>query len=451
VRILHVSTHDIKGGAARASYRLHQGLQRLGHESTMLVGNRSSIDPAVTAFVSATDLVTRLRRRIRRNRIDQDFAVHRVSRPTDREPFHDDRSVHTTDLLEHVPPYDVITLQWVAGFVDYQAFFSARQLDGIPVVWQLHDMNILTGGCHYDEGCGRYRTQCGACPQLGSTDPEDLSRQIWKRKQAVFGALEAKQLHLVAPSHWMLELVNESPLLSRFPATLIPYGVDVEEFVPRDRRFAREVLGIPQRAQVVMFVSDNLTNRRKGGFFLSSALSGLPEAHNLFLISVGRGNPPDTGAIPCLHMGYVTDNRWLSIIYSAADLFVIPSLQDNLPNTVLESMACGTPVVGFDVGGIPDMVRPGRTGYLVPVEDSVALHHAMTQLLNAPRVLRQMGDECRKVAMEEYSYELSAARHAALYESLVCQAPRGAEGCFPSGADGDSSEIPVVDQFSLRN
>jgi glycosyltransferase involved in cell wall biosynthesis len=267
----------------------------------------------------------------------------------------------------------------------------------------------------------------------------------------VFGALEAKQLHLVAPSRWMLELVKESPLLSRFPATLIPYGVDVEEFVPRDRRFAREVLGIPQGAQVVMFVSDNLTNRRKGGSFLSSALSGLPQAHNLFLISVGSGNPPDTGAIPCLHMGYVTDNRFLSMIYSAADLFVIPSLQDNLPNTVLESMACGTPVVGFDVGGIPDMVRPGRTGQLVPVGDSVALGHAMTQLLNAPSVLRQMGDECRKVAMEEYSYELSAARHTALYESLVCQAPRGAEGCFPSGSDGDSSEIPAVDQFSLRN
>jgi glycosyltransferase involved in cell wall biosynthesis len=423
----------------------------MGHESTMLVDSRSSIDSAVTAFVPARDLVTRLRRRVRRNRIDQDFAVHGASRPTGLEPFHDDRSVHTTDLLEHVPPYDVITLQWVAGFLDYQAFFGARRLEGTPVVWQLHDMNILTGGCHYDEDCGRYRNQCGACPQLGSTDPEDLSRQIWKRKQAVFGTLEANQLHFVAPSRWMLELVKESPLLSRFPATLIPYGIDVEEFVPQDRRFAREVLGIPQGAQVVMFVSDNLTNRRKGGFYLSSALSGLPRAHNLFLISVGSGNPPDTGAIPCLHMGYVTDNRWLSMIYSAADLFVIPSLQDNLPNTVLESMACGTPVLGFDVGGIPDMVRPGRTGHLVTVGDSVALHHAMTQLLNAPSVLRQMGDECRKVAMEEYSYELSAARHAALYESLVCQAPRGVEGYFPSGSDGDSSEIPAEDQFSLRN
>lgn len=426
-------------------------MQRLGHESTMLVGTRHSNDSAVTAFVPARDLMTRLRRRVRRNRIDQDFAAHGASRPTGLEPFGDDRSMHAIDLMKHAPPCDVITLQWVAGFIDYQAFFSARQLEGTPVVWQLHDMNILTGGCHYDEECGRHRTQCGACPQLGSTDPEDLSRQIWKRKQAVFGALEAKQLHIVAPSRWMLELVKESPLLSRFPATLIPYGVDVEEFAPRDRRFAREMLDIPQGAQVVMFVSDNLTNRRKGGSYLSSALSELPQAHNLFLISVGSGNPPDTGAIPCLHMGYVTDNRWLSMIYSAADLFVIPSMQDNLPNTVLESMACGTPVVGFDVGGIPDMVRPGRTGHLVPVGDSVALHHAMTQLLNAPSVLRQMGDECRKVAMEEYSYESSALRHATLYESLVRQAPRGMEGCFPSSADGDSSEIPAVDQSSLRD
>lgn len=451
MRILHVSTHDIKGGAARASYRLHTAMQRLGHESTMLVGTRHSNDSAVTAFVPASDLVTRLRRRVRRHQIHQDFAAYRTTRPTGLEPFHDDRSVHAFDLMKHLPPCEVIALQWVAGFVDYQAFFSSRRLQGTPVVWLLHDMNTLTGGCHYDDDCGQHRTQCGACPQLGSTDPEDLSRQVWKRKQAVFEALDAKRLHIVVPSRWMLELVKDSPLLSKFPAALIPYGVDVEEFFPRDRRFAREMLGIPQGAQVVMFVSDNLMNRRKGGSFLSSALSGLPQTHNFFLISVGSGNPPDTGAIPCLHMGYVTDNRWLSLIYSAADLFVIPSVQDNLPNTVLESMACGTPVVGFDVGGIPDMVRPGRTGHLVPVGDSVALRHAMTQLLNAPKVRRQMGDECRKVAMEEYSYELLARRHAALYESLSCQAPLGVEGCFPSGSDGDSSEISAVDQASLRN
>src|SRR5205085_2749672 len=211
------------------------------------------------------------------------------------------------------------------------------------------------------------------------------------------------RLHIVAPSRWMLELVNTSPLLSKFSATLIPNGIDVEEFAPRDRRFAQEVLRLPEAAQVVMFVSDDLTNLRKGSSFLSEALAGMAQNRNLFLVSVGRGKPPETGSIPCLHMGFVENNRCLSMIYSAADLFVIPSLQDNLPNTVLESMACGTPVVGFDVGGIQDLVQSGRTGQLVPARDSIALRDAMTQLLNAPSTCRMMGAECRKVAVKEYS------------------------------------------------
>jgi glycosyltransferase involved in cell wall biosynthesis len=167
-----------------------------------------------------------------------------------------------------------------------------------------------------------------------------------------------------------------------------------------------------------MFISDHLTNWRKGFSVLSEALSGLTEAHHLFLLSVGKEDPQGTGSIPGMHMEEVRNDRWLSVAYSAADLFVIPSIQENLPNTVLESLACGTPVVGFDVGGIPDMVRPGRTGQLVPVGDAVALRQAMTHLLHAPSLCRQMGAECRRMVMEEYSNALLATRYAALYKSL---------------------------------
>ena len=417
MKILHLGKNDIIGGAARASFRVHWALRKQGYDSTVLVAHRHSNDPTVTAVVPSMDFLARLRRRWRRRQILGDFARYHATRPTGTEPFSDDRSVHAFDLVKQLPPCDVINLHWVAGFVDYHAFFSALP-PRTSVVWLMHDMNVMTGGCHYDDDCGRYVSGCGACPQLGSTDPEDLSRQIWKRKQDVFGALEANRLHIVAPSRWMLELVKSSPLLSRFPVTLIPNGIDLEEFAPRDRGVAREVLGIPQGAQVVMFVSDNLTNRRKGFSLLTAALSGLMQIHNLFLLSVGKGEPPVTDPIPCKHIGQVWDDRWLSLIYSAADLFVIPSLHDNLPNTVLESMACGTPVVGFDVGGIPDMVRSGTTGQLVPVGDSVALGHAITRLLNAPSTCRQMAAECRKMVTEEYSYELVARRYAALYESF---------------------------------
>jgi glycosyltransferase involved in cell wall biosynthesis len=416
MRILHLSTHDIRGAAARAAFRLHTALRRAGHDSTMLVAHRDSRDPTVTRLMRSMDPVTRLRRRWRERELLREFARYQATRPTGLEPFSDDRTQHALDLVRQIPPCDVLHLHWVAGFVDYQAFFSMLP-ERTRVVWLLHDMNAMTGGCHYDNDCGRYVSGCGACPQLGSTDPEDLSRQIWKRKEGVFGALEANQLHLVAPSRWMLQLVKGSPLLSKFSATLIPYGVDVEEFAPRDRRFAREILGIPQGAQVVMFVSDHLTNWRKGFSVLLEALSGLTQAHHLFLLSVGKEDPRGTGPIPGMHMGEVRSDRWLSVVYSAADLFVLPSVQNNLPNTVLESLACGTPVVGFDVGGVPDMVRPGRTGQLVPVGDAVALRQTVTHLLNAPSLCRQMGAECRRIVMEEYSNELLATRYAALYES----------------------------------
>ena len=286
MKIIHLSTHDNSGGAARSTFRVHTALRRGGYDSTMLVANRHSDDPSVTAIVPSMDFFPRLRRRLRRRQIFREFMGYQATRPEGYEPFSVDRSVLAFDLVRQLPLCDVINLHWVAGFVDIQAFFSTLP-QRTAVVWELHDMNAITGGCHYDEDCGKHISGCGACPQLGSTDPEDLSRQVWKRKQGALGALDVNRLHIVAPSRWMLELVKNSPLLSRFPVTLIPYGVDLEEFAPRDRRFAREVLGIPQDAQVVMFVSDDLTNRRKGFSFLSAAMSGQLQVPNLFLLSVG--------------------------------------------------------------------------------------------------------------------------------------------------------------------
>jgi glycosyltransferase involved in cell wall biosynthesis len=140
---------------------------------------------------------------------------------------------------------------------------------------------------------------------------------------------------------------------------------------------------------------------------------------DLFLVSVGTGQPPMTGCIPCLHLGHVNNDRWLSLIYSAADVFVIPSLQDNLPNTVLESMACGTPVIGFAVGGISDMIRDGRTGLLVPPQDVAGLRNAMVRLIRDSSARVSMSEESRRIAVDEYSRELQVQRYSELYKSLV--------------------------------
>lgn len=420
MRIVHLSTYDTKGGAALAAYRLHKRLQVLGQDSSMLVAERLSQDRSVVEFSPSQALPDRIRRRWRRRTLDRDHALYRATRPAGVELFSDDRSRYGADLVSQLPSCDVINLHWVAEFLDYGTFFptvAART----PLVWRLADMVPLTGGCHYDEGCGRFLQQCGACPQLGSKEQRDLSAAIWQRKHEAFARTPTNRLHIVALCRWMHDFVKNSPLLSRFPSSLIPNGVDVDGFAPRERSFAREVLGIPQHAQVVMFVSEYVSSRRKGFGMLLDALSGDRLCPDLFLVSVGKEAPPVAGAVPTLHMGYVDNDRWLSMIYSAADVFVIPSMQDNLPNTVLESIACGTPVIGFEAGGIPDMVRPGETGVLVPAGDVVGLRAAIRTLLVEMDGTQRaaLRERCRKTALADYSRDLQVRRYLDLYGALV--------------------------------
>lgn len=417
MRIVHVSTHDTRGGAARATYRLHKGLQRLGYESVMYVSHRSSQDPSVTEYVPPTHVAASLRRFVRSRWIHRSLARYQASSSNRFEVFTDDRNHHGAGPAKQLPKCDVLNLHWIAGFVDYRAFFAAVPRH-LPIVWRLADMNPFTGGCHFDAGCGRFIEACGYCPQLASTSAEDLSRKVWKRKHDAFRKCIQGRLHIVTLTAWMTKQVRRSSLLSDCPVTQIPNGLDLTEFAPRDKCLVRDVLGIPREAKVVLFVAESTTNPRKGFSLLVQALNELASMDNLLLLSVGRHEPDLGGSIPHVHLGPI-EYRWLYQAYNAADLFVMPSLQDNLPNTVLESMACGTPVVGFEVGGVPDMVRQDATGMLAPAGDVAGLKSAIASLLlNAPK-RAEMSEMCRQVACAEYSLELQARRYGNLYESLV--------------------------------
>ncbi len=419
LRILQVSAFDASGGAARSAYRLHQGLNDRGHECRMLVARRDTSAPTVRTQTAPPDLASRMRRRVRRFIIKRDAAAYRDTRPNWPEKFTDDRSWHDWERDPGLTGFDVINLQWVSGLVDYRRFFSAVP-EGVPVVWTLRDMNTFTGGCHYDAGCDRFTERCGACPQLGSHDDGDLSRSVWNRKEALFSTLGRERLHIVTPSAWMAGEVGRSSLLGeRFAVSVIPNGVNTDEFAPRDRAAARAALGIPPASEVVLFVAYSVAPRRKGFSLLVDALRELSDRSNLFAVSVGAGTPDVDIPVPALHLGKITQNRLLSLAYSAADLYVIPSLQDNLPSTVLESMACGTPVVGFDVGGVPEMVRPGVTGALAPVGDVASLASSISGLLADTAERKTMAERCRRVALDEFGMDTYVSGCEALYEKLV--------------------------------
>jgi glycosyltransferase involved in cell wall biosynthesis len=419
MKVVHLSTYDLKGGAALSAYRLHRGLLRIGQDSSMLVKIKIGQDPTVDKFVIPMDLSRRWRRWARRKTIIRSAAPYAKSRPPGFELFSEDRTPYGGAVLDQVPPCQVMNLHWVAAYLDYEQFVQAASHRAV-IVWTLHDMNAVTGGCHYDLGCGRFAQRCGACPQLGSEDPNDLAGQVWDRKRAIFERLDPRKFCVVTPSRWLGQVVKQSPIFSRFRVETIPYGIDLDDFAPRDRAAARDVLGIPQDVHVILFLAEMVDNRRKGFLLLEEALRGCARlVDRLWLLSVGH-NPPQLKAdIRGSHLNYVENDRFLSLAYSAADLFVIPSLQDNLPNTVLEAMACGTPVIGFDVGGIRDMVRSGLTGALVEPGDVEGLRDAMGALLKNPATCHRMSQQAREIALTDYPLLAQARRYEELYHELT--------------------------------
>lgn len=419
MKIVHLSTYDVAGGAGRAAYRLHTGLRQAGIHSSMFVREARTKDDSVITFKPTQKFWGRVERHFRRAGIRRKLSPSVSAENRQFEPFRSDRSEYGGDVISQLPKCDVINVHWIVDFVDYPSFFGAIP-KGKRIVWTLHDMNAFTGGCHYDLGCGRYLSRCSQCPQLQSEETHDLSTMIWDRKKALFNRIKPDQIHIATPSSWLADEVKRSPVLSRFPVSVIPYGVDLEDFAPRNQQSARDVFGIPQKAKVVLFVADGLPLYRKGLGTLGEALDRV--AHrvpNLFLICIGHNNPPPGFRVPWIHLGFVNNDRLLSNIYSAADVFVIPSLQDNLPNTVMESMACGTPVVGFEVGGIPDMVQHGKTGLLARPHDARALEHAIVELLKNSERRSLLSANCRRVAVHRYSLARQAIRYYQLYKQLL--------------------------------
>lgn len=422
MRIVHMSTYERFGGAARAAHRLHEGLRRIGTDSTMLVEKASTSDRTTRRFEPSTHILSRLRRRLRRERIERDHGRYARSRPKDVDTFSDDRTCYGREVVEQIPSCDVVNLHWTASFVDYESFFGLVP-QRVPVVWTLHDMNAVTGGCHYTMGCQGPLGGCGACPQLGSRDARDLSYRVFERKRRVLAGVPPKRLHIVAPSRWLANEVRQSVLGRRFDVSVIPYGLDMSVFAPRQRDAAREILGLPARAKVVLFVAQDLDKERKGYDLLKKAIEAVAaHASDVCLVSVGRSGELST-SIPGTAISQVSDDRFLSCVYSTADVFVIASREDNFPNTVLEAMACGVPVVGFRVGGVADMVRPDITGLLVEPFDATALASAIRALLEDSSRQQWMAINCRRIAEEEYGLSVQARRYADLYSRMTAAAP----------------------------
>lgn len=417
MRVVHVSTTDVKGGAARAAHRLHQGFDETAVNSRMYVRKKLSALDAVLQFCPDKSLYGECKRVFRYARIQKDYFPRYVSRPwSTGDLVNDDRTRFCGEVVDQLPPADIYNLHWVAGFVDIPTFFE--RVDK-PIIWTLHDMNPFTGGCHYSFGCSRFEESCGRCPKLDSVKENDPSRRSWKRKHNAFEQkIQRGQIHIVAPSKWLVEQAEKSSLLGNAPIHHVPYGLDDSRFRPRDVPKERRNLNIPKDRKVVLFVAYSSTDPRKGSNLLIDALKHA-NIKKLTLVSVGKNEPEVPQRLSHIHVGYVDDDKKMARLYSLADLFVIPSLQDNLPNTVLESLACGTPVVGFDEGGIPDMVRPGETGWLAEAARVDKLRSKIEEALKNDTERRRMSEKCRQTVMNEYRMDIQARRYKNIYSSAT--------------------------------
>lgn len=417
MRILQVSCNDHQGGAARAATRLHQALSLdPGISSKMFVVNKTSDVPNIKSFQFYPFLPAKISRLLYR----LGRRLHHPVSCIDGTLYSMDWNYYGAQPARQFPESDLVNLHWIVDLLDYRANLPLLAKK-TPLVWTFHDMNAFTGGCHYSNECERFTDACGACPMLGSKEADDLSSQTILRKQKALQGIPDERITVVSPSNWLAGESRRSALFGRFQTEVIPNGIDPDEYTPVDRHEARRIFGLEEKDKIILFVADAVSDLRKGFHLLNVALQELTDIEDLFVLTIGRGITEQ--ALPCRsrHLGTINEIDRLSLAYSAADIFVIPSLQDNLPNTILEAMSCARPVVAFRTGGMIDLVKESQTGLLANAGDARDLAQHLRWLLDHPAQSVAMGLRGRESVLGSFTLRHQAENYRRLYERILDQ------------------------------
>ncbi|BAZ53537.1 group 1 glycosyl transferase [Nostoc sp. NIES-4103] len=413
MQVLLINSSDIQGGAARAAYRLHQGLQYIGVTSHMLVHEKSSNDKAVFApKIALFQGIARAKKTV--ETLPLKFYRQRSKTPYSLQWLPDT----IVPKVNQINP-DIINLHWInAGFMQIETITKLKR----PLVWTLHDMWPFTGGCHYSGDCEGYLKSCGGCPQLGSNKNWDLSSWTWQRKAQ---ALTNFNLTIVSPSTWLANCARASSLFKNLQIEVIPNGIDTQKYRPINKRIAQELLNLPQDKQLILFGALHATSvPRKGFHLLKQALESLSKSgwkDRLEVAILGASqpeNPPDFG-FKAHYLGICNDDISLALVYSAADVFVLPSIEENLANTVMEAIACATPCVAFNIGGTSDMIEHEINGYLAQPFKTEDLAQGIAWVLQNQERYEKLSYRSREKAEQKFSLEIQANRYVSLFEEIV--------------------------------
>lgn len=409
-----LNTSDIEGGAARAAYRLHKGLRSIGLDSQMLVQTKSSDDHTVVGPQ------TKIQKVFGMIRPTLDSLFVQLYPKRDNVLF-SPAVLPNNNLVTMVKRLDsdVINLHWIAkGMLNPKTLKHFNK----PLVWTLHDMWPFTGGCHYDSGCGRYQEACGKCPILKTSKNIEMSHWIWKRKEKAWKELD---IVIVTPSHWLADCAKNSSLFHDFRIEVIPNGLDLNRFKPFDKHTAREILLLPQDKKLILFGAVNSTSDKRKGFqHLQSAMKNIYMngwGNNFEVVVFGSSEPINSLelGLKIHYLGHLPGDIALSLLYAAADVMVVPSTQENLANTVMESLSCGTPCVAFDIGGMPDMIEHKHTGYLASPFNTEDLAKGIIWVLEDDERWKVLSLRARRKVEKEFDIQTVAKKYADLFEEIV--------------------------------
>ncbi len=407
MKVIHLTTVD-QSGAGRAAMRIVRALKQYGVDTILLcLFRRIKDNPDTIQYITPRSTIWfRIAKKMRLvstadQRRQKTFAPYSVKDGT--HFFCSDSKVEQSDWVQNA---DIIHLHWIDQFIDIESLFSRTKQ---PIVWTLHDMGAFSALCNYYYYCPRYKEQCGKCPALGSSDEEDVSRQIWLHKKKLYRE-NLQRLFIVTCSHWLAACARESGLLKYANIRGIPNCIDTAVYKPVERKRDENIVR-------VMLGAVNAKDPNKGYERLVRIVERLVKEQDLHIevLVVGHGsdNLPFSAAISVKSFGFVEADEDLAAIYNQADILLYGSYRDNLPNMIMEAMACGVPVVAFPIGGIPDMIEHKKTGYLAQSEDDYIA--GIMYCLNNWTLLR---NNARQKVLEQYSPNVVAEMYNDLYNEI---------------------------------